>query len=148
MKDKQTGLGATLPVKRRAESSSAGLELVEVLTPVAASRLFARSPEAVRTASRKGLVRTELVIDVETRPVRLVTLESALKYWDVGRSRDFESQLDHMRRHSAVLSVSGGTYRVLHPWSPVEAHPVCPHQSDWPCKKPPCSTTWFKEGRA
>ena len=118
---------------------------MEVLTPLAASRLFERSPEAVRTASRKGLVRTELVIDVERRPVRLVTFESAFTYWGVSRVADFEEQLDLMRANSIVLSIFGRMYRVLHPRPAVEAHPVCPHQSDWPCRKPPCSTVWFKE---
>ena len=118
---------------------------VEVLTPLAAARLFERSSEAVRTASRKGLVRTELVIDIETRPVRLVTFESAIKYWGVSRVVNVEEQLEQMREHSIVLSVFGGTYRVLHPRSAVEVHPVCPHQTSWPCRKPPCSTTWFRE---
>ena len=104
--------------------SSAGPEPVEVLTPLAASRLFERSPEAVRTASRKGLVRTELVIDMERRPVRLVTLESAFTYWGVSRAEDFEEQLDRMRANSIVLSIFGGIYRVLHPRPVVTAQPV------------------------
>ena len=120
-------------------------ELIEVLTPPAASFLFRRSGEAVRTASRKGRVRTELVVDLEGRPVRLLTLESARHYWSASRLPDYEQQLQKMRERSTVLRLSGKRYLVLHPSPLVKYHPDCPHGNRWPCDEPPCSVTWFKE---
>lgn len=118
---------------------------IEVLTPPAASFLFRRSGEAVRTASRKGKVRTELVVDLEGRPVRLVTLESARQYWSTSRRPDYDQQLKEMRARATVLDLSGQHYLVLHPSQLVKYHPDCRHGNPWPCDEPPCSVTWFKE---
>ena len=120
-------------------------EPVEVLTPPAAAFLFRRSGEAVRTASRKGRVKTELVVDFEGRPVRLLTLESARHYWSASLLPDYEQQLQKMRERATILDLSGRHYLVLHPWELVKFHPDCPHGNRWPCDEPPCSVTWFKE---
>lgn len=111
-------------------------DIIEVLTPLGACVLFGRSTEAVRRAAREGKVRTELVIDFEARPVRLVELQSALQYWKrPNYSGNYERGLSSLREAAPVLEVSGQRYKILHPWALARVHPTHP---DTP-------SIWFKE---
>ena len=99
----------------------------------------------MRRASREGKVRTELAIDFEARPVRLINFQSALKYWGKHRSIDYDRSLSEMRRGAPVFEDRGwhsgdGTpvvlkrYLVLHPWALILTHPLDPDAPE----------TWFK----
>lgn len=128
-------------------------EYVEVLTVLAAITLFGKSGQAIRLATRKGLVKTELVMDFDGKPKRLISLKSAEDYW--GRyfytdqqRKYFSNELEHMRMRSVIVHASGGKYyRLLHPWCLVEPAPTCGHGNDWRCNEPPCSPTWFQGDR-
>lgn len=95
-------------------------DAIDVLTPQAAARLFCRSEEAVRTAVRKGFVRTACEVAFSGKPVRLVDLKSAQSYWE-GRvpclaPGILESELARMGSWAVVLEMSWGErFRVLHP---------------------------------
>ena len=93
---------------------------IEVLTPQGASRLFHRSSEAVRTAARKGFVRTACEVNFSAKPVRLLDLHSARNYWEHEVPRlepgSFESELERMRSWAVVVEMHWGErFRVLHP---------------------------------
>ena len=87
---------------------------IELLTPFGAVVLFGRSSPTVRLATREGKVRTEIAFCLESRPVRLITLKSAIEYWSTDYI-GFESELRHLHDGSFVLEVHGKRYRVLHP---------------------------------
>ena len=94
-------------------------EFIDVLTPLAASYLFGRSGEAVRTAARKGHVASPFSFWFDGKEIRMLALNSALDYW--GReaasrgSRDLEDELREMRSYGKGLTVEicGDKYRVL-----------------------------------
>lgn len=87
----------------------------ELLTPLAASKLFKKSPEAVRKAVRNRQVFVEFNLRPSNRIIVLIQLESAMRYWGTQSSHDFEMRLNEMRDNGMTLSVSGLPYNVLHP---------------------------------
>ena len=94
-------------------------EFTEVLTPLAASYLFGRSAEAVRTAVRKGHVASPFSFWFDGKEIRMLDLDSALDYW--GRhtasrgSRNLQSELREMRSYGEHVTVDifGDKYRIL-----------------------------------
>ena len=95
-------------------------KITDVLTPLAASYLFGRSGEAVRTAARKGHVASPFSFWFDGKEIRMLDLKSALDYW--GRdtaSRGFknlENELRQMRSYGKHVTVDifGDKYRILH----------------------------------
>ena len=81
---------------------------IEVLTPLAACALFGKSAEAVRRAAREERVIELFELWLTEKRVRLIELQSAIKYW----ARDpwptylepLEEQLDRMRRNGVSVS--------------------------------------------
>ena len=83
----------------------------ELLTPKAAAKLFGKSPEAVRKATRLGRVEVVFDLSFSDKRVGLSRLSSAIKYW--GQPDD--NLLSEMRQNGHVLSISGLAYNVLSP---------------------------------
>ena len=95
-------------------------DIIEVVTPQAAARLFCRSPEAVRAAVRGSHVQTLAEIAFTAKPVRLITLRSARDYWEGRVPRlapaSLESELHRMREWAVVMELPWGErLRILHP---------------------------------
>ena len=88
---------------------------LELLTPLAASALFEKSPEAVRKAVRNGHVFVRFNLRATEKNVDLIRLDSAIDYWGTQNSHDFEMRLNEMRDNGLTLSVDGLGYNVLHP---------------------------------
>ena len=89
------------------------MEIVELITPLGAVFLFGKSTPTVRLAIREGKVRTEIELHIEQRPIRLIELESAIKYW--GKDYQyFESELKELHRGAFMLQVVGFKYKILH----------------------------------
>ena len=94
-------------------------DTTEVLTPLAASYLFGRSGEAVRTAVRKGHVASPFSFWFDGRQIRMVDLQSALAYWGtdgVYHYRNLGGELQEMRLYGEYVHVDihGRKYRILH----------------------------------
>ena len=95
-------------------------KVTDVLTPLAASYLFGRSGEAVRTAARKGHVASPFSFWFDGKEIRMLDLKSALDYW--GRDtaargfKNLEDELQQMRSYGEHVTVDifGDTYRILH----------------------------------
>ena len=89
----------------------------ELLTVQGASTLFGRSDQAVRMAARNGRVDTRLYLEGLTsatgQRTRLITLESALNYWN--RPKFYEHTLEEMRSWSIFIEADTIQYRILHP---------------------------------
>ena len=90
-----------------------GIKPVDVLTPLAAAALFERSPEAVRTAVRKGHVETAFTLSVTNKDVHLIYLDSAVAYW--GKNESYEVNLVKFKANGNTISVDSAGYRMLHP---------------------------------
>ena len=94
-------------------------KFTEVLTPLAASYLFGRSAEAVRTAARKGHVASPFSFWFNGKEMRMLDLNSALDYW--GRdtasrgSRNLKDELRQMSLYGEGVTVEifGDKYRIL-----------------------------------
>ena len=76
---------------------------VDVLTPLAAAALFKRSPNAVRTAVRKGRVETAFTLFVTNKDVHLIDLDSAVAYW--GKNESYEVNLVKFKANGATIAV-------------------------------------------
>ena len=87
----------------------------ELLTPLAACRLFRKSPEAIRKAVRNGHVFAPFDLRATDKNVGLIRLDSAIDYWGSQGSNDFDERLDEMRDNGLTLSVQGVGYNILHP---------------------------------
>ena len=88
---------------------------IDILTPLAASVLFGRTGEAVRTAARKGHVVSPFALAFTAKMIRLLDLESAREYWAESAAENLEGQLSDMRRIGMTIEVSAQKYRILHP---------------------------------
>ena len=95
-------------------------EGIDVLTPLAASYLFGRSAEAVRTAARKGHVKSPFSFWFDGKEIRMLDLESARAYWGTdnvtSRGQNVKHELDQMRLYGEYVSVKipgRGSYRIL-----------------------------------
>ena len=123
---------------------------IEVLTPQGAGLFAGRTPEAVRVAVEKGRVQTAAVVLFGAKPVPLIDLESATKFWPINdplRERYVHDDLQEMRRCAVEFVIDAKRYRVLHPWSAVKPRPSCPHDGGYwnlDCDQPPCSPHWYK----
>ena len=84
----------------------------ELLTPLAASRLFKRSSEAVRTAVRIGHVASVCTVALSSKPVRLISVNSAIKYWK--KPLDFPEEIKRLRLYGVIINVQYYLYFVLH----------------------------------
>ena len=89
-------------------------EPIDVLTPIAASMLFRRSSEAVRSAARKGYVDSPVALAFTAKHVRLLDLQSACQYWSAHVSTSMKSQLADMRRFGVTIEADGERYCILH----------------------------------
>ena len=87
----------------------------EVLTPLAACRLFGKSPEAVRKAVRNGHVVVACDLRVTDKTVGLIRLDSAISYWGTQGSNDFDERLNEMRDNGQMMGIWGVGYNILHP---------------------------------
>ena len=87
----------------------------EVLTPLAAAALFDISEATVRIARLRGFVATALDLRVTGKPVYLLLLDSAIRYW--GEPDDLEARLDEYRANGTTMSVGTLFYNILHPES-------------------------------
>ena len=88
-----------------------GENITEVLTPLGASLLTGRVPEAIRVARAQGHVKVPLVAQFGKHPVRLISLESAIKYWQIDpRSHE----LKQLREAALPIRVNGQTFSILH----------------------------------
>lgn len=79
--------------------------MIEVLTPIAACALFGKSAEAVRRAVAEGHVKSRFELRFGARPIRLLDLDSAMKYWHRSSQpslRPIEDDLATMRFNSVV----------------------------------------------
>ena len=80
----------------------------EVLTPITACMLFGKSGEAVRRAVAKGLVSSPCELRFAPRPIRLIDLEDAIRYWCRGPwptyQEPLEEQLGRLRLNSIVIA--------------------------------------------
>ena len=93
---------------------------ISVLTPAAASYLFDKAIETVRRAAKLGLVEVAFTMTMTRKVVRLITLESALRYWKVNLPESqpgFEQTLLTMASNGFPITVAGQLYQVLHPFS-------------------------------
>ena len=97
--------------KARKEARALGNE---VLTPQAAMSLFGISAAAVRQARLAGHVETRLTCHVTDRPVHLLSLSSAIDYWQYRKREDFEEVLESMRQNGHLLAVGMVLFNVLH----------------------------------
>ncbi len=93
----------------------------ELLTPLAASRLFKRSTEAVRTAVRNGHIQHRCTVALSSKPVRLISVRSAIDYWD--KPLDFAEEIRRLRRCGVVINVDYYLYLVLHTTPVIELSP-------------------------
>ena len=84
----------------------------EVLTPLAATRLFGISNAAVRAARLQGKVKPELTVSITAKHVHLINLESALRYWRL--SEAMERTLSLMRSRGTPVAVGHQFYVILH----------------------------------
>ena len=88
----------------------------EVITVLGACTLTGRSNAAVRHAAREGLVTTRAVIQFDAKPIRLLSLDSVLEYWDLPQVRpEYKKEVEHMREGACVVHDSGWRFRILHP---------------------------------
>ena len=83
----------------------------ELLTPLAACKLFAKSSPTVRRAIAEGHVYAPFTLDATAKPVSLIQLKSAIAYW----GQHDEHLLNEMRDNGHTLGVSGSVYNVLSP---------------------------------
>ncbi len=94
---------------------------LELLTPLAACDLFAKTAPTVRRAVADGLVYSPFMLNASGKPVRLIELESAIAYW----GRPSERRLDEMRANGNLLRIGRFDYNILHP-EPL----ITPHNSN------------------
>ena len=97
--------------RRQATKDRARQQSHEVLTPLAAKRLFGKSAEAVRKAVRNWHVEVGFDLWVTDKNVAMIRLHSAIDYW----GEPDERTLDEMRRNGLTISVDGLGYNILHP---------------------------------
>ena len=87
----------------------------EVLTPRAAAALFGLSEATVRVARLSGAVETALTLAVTGKPIQLLLLDSALRYWRRPGQREFlRRTLEEFRANGTTISVGTLFYNVLH----------------------------------
>ena len=84
----------------------------ELLTPKAITALFDISNAAVRAARLHGKVTPEVTMAITGKPVDLINLESALRYWKL--PEDMPTTLERMREHGTTATVGGQFYNILH----------------------------------
>ena len=94
---------------RAAKDEARGLGF-ELLTPLAAAKLFQKSPEAVRKATRTGRVEVVFDLRVTDRNVAMIRLNSAIEYW----GEPDEQRLGEMRDNGLTMGVSSGVWNILH----------------------------------
>ena len=82
----------------------------ELLTPLAAAKLFQKSPEAVRKATRTGRVEVVFDLRVTDRNVAMIRLNSAIEYW----GEPDEQRLGELRDNGLTMGVSSGVWNILH----------------------------------
>lgn len=97
---------------------------LELLTPLAACDLFAKTAPTVRRAVAEGLVYSPFALNVTGKPVRLIDLRSAIAYWGPPGAR----RLDEMRTNGNLLRIEVLDYNILHPEPLVTA--TDPHEED------------------
>ncbi|MDE0052603.1 MAG: hypothetical protein OXO52_22705 [Rhodospirillales bacterium] len=96
--------------------------IIDVLTPVAASVLFGRSDESVRRAVAEGLVHSPVALQFGAQAIRLIDLESARAYWmrteRPSYREPFAAEVERMRSCGITFSDSSeiDRYCVLHPF--------------------------------
>lgn len=83
----------------------------ELLTPIAAGSLFARSGETIRAAVRNGNVYSPITLVATGKPVNHIDLNSAVKFW--GEPHDFVARLSEMRENGTTLGQ--GRYATMEP---------------------------------
>ena len=90
------------------EARAAGREL---LTPLAACRLFNKSAPTVRRAVSEGRVWAPFTLNATGKSMALISLESATSYWEEFTPDDLEI----MRDNGQTLGVKGLVYNILSP---------------------------------
>ena len=86
-------------------------DTIEVLTPLAAVFLTGVSSEAVRVATAQASVHNRLELRFGKHPIRLISLSSAVAYWEPD-----EAKVEELRNLPAVtLEANGMQYRILYP---------------------------------
>ena len=101
----------------------------EVMTPQAAAKLFGISLAAVRAARLRGHVAVAFTLSIGGRPVHMLNLRRALRYWGENGKVPTESEIDALRDNSTVLwdprSGSGAKGRApAHYWSVLTTTPL------------------------
>ena len=100
----------------------------EVLTPKAAMVLFGISDAAVRAARLHGKVKPELTIAVTDKPVHLISLDSALRFWKL--PDDMQGTLARMRQYGTTAAVGPEFYNILHADKVVKLNEPRPAESE------------------
>ena len=90
------------------EAQRAGREL---LTPIAARKLFGKSPEAVRQAVRNGCIEAEFDLWVTDKNVSMIRLDSAISYW----GQPPGPELQRMRDNCVTIADRSVIYNLLSP---------------------------------
>ena len=85
----------------------------ELLTPMAAAKLFGISLAAVRMARTHGHIDTYVRLSVTGKPVELILLQSALRYWRK-TANDIEDALNSFRRNGTTMAIDAEFFNVLH----------------------------------
>ena len=86
---------------------------LELLTPLAAAELFKKSGATVRRAILEGHIIAPYKLQVTARPVKLIDLPSALKYWKNDYRDDLDSDIDRMRTNGQVVNINGAYFNIL-----------------------------------
>ena len=96
----------------RSHDAQCQQEQREVLTPLAATRLFGISPAAVRAARLQGKVKPELTVSITAKHAHLINLESALRYWRLPEA--MARTLTLKRSRGTPVAVGSQFYVILH----------------------------------
>ena len=98
------------------------VEPKDVLSPMAASVLFGKSPETIRRAVNEGHVRSPFALQFGSKAIRMIDMDSAKAYWlRSGRPSymgAWSSEIERMRDYSITVYRSRARthYRILHPF--------------------------------
>ena len=90
----------------RDEAQASGQELI---TPLAACKLFKKSAATVRRAVNHGHVWAPYVLQATGTPTNLIDLKSAIHYWNHADP----DTIHIMRNNGNTLTINGNSYNIL-----------------------------------